>query len=273
MHLNQKLELPLLVFYGSKGVGKTTTATALQQYLYTRSLLSLDLTQLTEANLVEAFTKESAQLGVILLLNLENAQPTLLHKLIELAQQGELIDKHGKVHRLHDRLLIFIWNIEPQLKPLMSIAQTIGAKTEAVSLLQLVVNDMPEAEPEPELALTAKLTADFSKLPAEFVQYAEFIPFEKLTSASLEQLIKTYLSKLALQIRTRQGMELNYNGRLPEELIEIFSLEGFSAGQLYSKLDELVLPLISKVLLQAPEEAQRIKLYLNNFNKLDSDLT
>jgi hypothetical protein len=165
---------------------------------------------------------------------------------------------------LKDCLFVFCYekNLAAQL-PMLTFSQSLPVKQQEPikekvaaenSLLQLVVDDMPEAvDVEPMPAVSFLQSQEQEGLPDEFLKIAEVFQFAVVELDAIEQGLQQALTEMLEQVQTAQGVCVTVDVNFVKQFVEQFNLFGASLEQAESQLRAALLPVVGEWLLTRSE--------------------
>jgi len=221
------------LFAGPANIGKSEAAQIMAEHLFGHksALLRVKLDKLqrpsslceikvtTESEnhyttLFEAIQKRPY--AVILLENINHAQPGTVELFQDILTQGYALDQHG--HRYDFRHAIVIMTTTLGTERIISLTQpqTASETTETADLMQLILNENPhENAPRRQLLSAQELCSEI--MPAletyfsiKILSHLNIVPFILLDYASVEKIIRLKLKQLTQQLEQNYGIELSY---------------------------------------------------------------
>lgn len=261
MGLDQRVKIPLLIFEGEAGSGRAALAEKLNAFLYGKHS-QLQTISLAGAQSEMVFQELAQQSGerVILFAQTELAPASLLLAIVNVAKSGKLDERMI----LKDCLFVFCYekNLAAQL-PMLTFSQSLPVKQQEPikekvaaenSLLQLVVDDMPEAvDVEPMPAVSFLQSQEQEGLPDEFLKIAEVFQFAVVELDAIEQGLQQALTEMLEQVQTAQGVCVTVDVNFVKQFVEQFNLFGASLEQAESQLRAALLPVVGEWLLTRSE--------------------
>lgn len=248
-------EAPLGVFLlaGPSGVGKTETARALADLMFggDRALITINLSEYQEAHTVSqlkgsppgyvgygqggVLTEAVRQrpYSVVLLDEVEKAHRDVLNLFYQVFDRGFMRDGEGRVIDFRNTVIVMTSNLG---------SEQIMAATEAVT----------EAGGE---VTTGMLMEAIRPLLLEHFQPAllarfQAVVYRQLSSGALGDIVRMKLDKVGQRIVRRFNVPLVCNDTLVAELVRACLLPDSGARNIDSLLDQQILPILSRELLE-----------------------
>jgi type VI secretion system protein VasG len=248
-------DAPLGVFLlaGPSGVGKTETARALADLMFggERSLVTINLSEYQEAHTVSqlkgsppgyvgygqggVLTEAVRQrpYSVILLDEVEKAHRDVLNLFYQVFDRGFMRDGEGRVIDFRNTVIVMTSNLG---------SEQIMAATEAVAEAGGEVTTAMLME-----AIRPMLVEHFQ--PALLARF-QTVVYRQLTAGALEAIVRMKLDKVAQRIERRFGVPLACDDALVGELVRACLLPDSGARNIDSLLDQQILPVLSRELLE-----------------------
>ncbi|NKJ48396.1 ClpV1 family T6SS ATPase [Burkholderia sp. SG-MS1] len=248
-------DAPLGVFLlaGPSGVGKTETARALADLMFggERSLITINLSEYQEAHTVSqlkgsppgyvgygrggVLTEAVRQrpYSVILLDELEKAHRDVLNLFYQVFDRGFMRDGEGRVIDFRNTVIVMTSNLGgEQIVAATEAAAEAGGEVTTAMLME---------------AIRPILVEHFQ--PALLARF-QTVVYRQLTSGALDAIVRMKLDKVAHRIGRRFGVPLACDDALVAELVRACLLPDSGARNIDSLLDQQILPVLSRALLE-----------------------
>jgi ATP-dependent Clp protease ATP-binding subunit ClpB len=221
---SNKRPIGSFIFLGSTGVGKTELAKALAEFLFDdeQAMVRIDMSEFMEQHSVAKLIgappgyvgyDEGGQLteairrrpfSVVLLDEIEKANPEVLNLLLQVLDDGRLTDNKGRHVNFSQTLIIMTSNIGSHYI------------MDAVEKGENIVSEAFE---------TRVLSMLKQKMRPEFInRIDEIITFKPLSMANITQIVRLQLDDLA-RVIAEQGVQFEYS----DEVAEFIAASGFNA--------------------------------------------
>jgi len=251
------------LFLGPTGVGKTETARALAEFLFNdeNALVRLDMSEYMERHTVSKMIgsppgyvgyEEGGQLtdkirrrpySVILLDEIEKANPDVFNILLQILEDGRLTDAKGRTASFKNCILIMTSNLGSEYISQMGSLGFFGDKEEREkkSLKEKVMEALKE------------------RLRPEFLnRIDEIIIFNYLGKSEIEKIVNLELDKVAGRLKSK-NISLNFSEPVKALLVKKGFNPSFGARPLKRVIQKLVLdPLSLKIVVGEIKEGSTI---------------
>lgn len=243
---NPQRPIATLLFAGPTGVGKTASAKALAEFFFSNGqssnpLIRLDMSEYQFPHQVLQLFGQGTEPGalvravrekpfaVVLLDEIEKADPSIFDALLGVLDEGRLTDGLGRVTYFTNTIIILTTNL--------------GAQYRQIALRT--------AEPDSATAYWVSLERHFK---AEFLnRIDELIVFDKLFQETILQLTDHELKELAKRPGiTQRQLKLVFSEQLVKYLADIGFDERYGARHLQRTIDQVVSAAIAQWLLLHP---------------------
>jgi ATP-dependent Clp protease ATP-binding subunit ClpC len=262
---NTNRPMGAFMFLGPTGVGKTELAKALAEFLFDdeRNLIRVDMSEYMEKHSVSRLIgappgyigyEEGGQLtekikrrpySVILLDEIEKANPDVFNILLQVFEEGELTDGSGSTVSFRDTIIIMTSNIGN--REYQKIGKMGFAGAEA-------------AESAPREKVGDELKRLFS--PEFLNRIDEVVYFHKLTKTHIRQIVDLMLSRINEKLWDRK-IELVFSAGVKKYLIEKGFDDNYGARNLRRVIQSDVEDALANELLKgAIRESARLKVVL-----------
>lgn len=248
-------EAPLGVFLlaGPSGVGKTETARALADLMFggERSLVTINLSEYQEAHTVSqlkgsppgyvgygqggVLTEAVRQrpYSVILLDEVEKAHRDVLNLFYQVFDRGFMRDGEGRIIDFRNTVIVMTSNLGSE--QILAATEAVGEAGGEVTTAMLME------------AIRPMLVEHFQ--PALLARF-QTVVYRQLSSGALEAIVRMKLDKVAQRIERRFGVPLACDDALVAELVRACLLPDSGARNIDSLLDQQILPVLSRELLE-----------------------
>ncbi|GAA0288870.1 ATP-dependent Clp protease ATP-binding subunit ClpE [Gracilibacillus halotolerans] len=247
------------LFVGPTGVGKTELTKVLAEELFGTkdAMIRLDMSEYMEKHAVSKIIgsppgyvghEEAGQLtekvrrnpySIILLDEIEKAHPDVQHMFLQIMEDGQLTDSHGRTVSFKDTVIIMTSNAGTGSKQI-----TVGFN-----------NDNNEA------VSTLEMLSDYFK-PEFLNRFDAIIPFNELSQNNILHIVDIMLDELNEQVK-EQGIEVIISDEAKEFLAEKGYDPRFGARPLRRVIQDKVEDGITDVLLEE-EKVEKIEVICEN---------
>jgi ATP-dependent Clp protease ATP-binding subunit ClpA len=250
---NPHKPISTLLFTGPTGVGKTACAKALADYFFgmgqKRSpLVRIDMSEFQHPAQLARFIGAGGEVGklvqdirerpfsVLLLDEIEKADPSVFDALLTVLDEGHLVDNYGRVTNFKNTIIIMTSNLGASSRG--SVGYGEGSK------------------PNYEAAVLKFFRPEFVN------RIDHIVPFEPL----LQDNIKKIIDKELQEIGQREGiakrkLHLRFHPSLPQHLLQVGFDERYGARPLQRALEnEVIAPLAEWLLLHPQLQNRRLTL-------------
>ncbi len=221
------------IFLGSTGVGKTEMAKALAEYLFDDeySIVRIDMSEYMEKSSVSKLIgappgyvgyDEGGQLteairrrpySVVLLDEIEKANPDVFNILLQVLDDGRLTDGKGRTVNFKNTIIIMTSNLGSEIisKKINGIRPS--NKVRILAEIQIEMFDLLKKTLRPEFLNRIDEVVIFNPLtPMEIVRIAK-LQLDILTKRSSDNNITITYTPALLQFLARTGFDLNFGAR------------------------------------------------------------
>jgi ATP-dependent Clp protease ATP-binding subunit ClpB len=248
------------IFLGTTGVGKTELAKALAEYLFDdeNMLTRIDMSEYQEKHTVSRLIgappgyvgyEEGGQLteavrrkpySVVLLDEIEKANPDVFNILLQVLDDGRLTDNKGRVVNFKNTIIIMTSNLGSQI-------------------IQTAFEDVTEDNKEEVVERTRREVIGLLRqtIRPEFLnRIDEVIMFQPLLKAEIREIVRIQLNSLA-QMVLKNGIDLRFSEYVIDYLAENGFDPQFGARPLKRLIQkEIVNPLSKKILAASINHGQ-----------------
>lgn len=255
---DENAPLGVFLLVGTSGVGKTETAMALADQLFggERSLITLNLSEYQEAHtvsqlkgsppgyvgygqggvLTEAVRRRPY--SVVLLDEVEKAHRDVLNLFYQVFDRGFMRDGEGREIDFRNTVIVMTSNL-------------------GSDALQACVEQQPDV-PDATLheLLRPVLREHFQ--PALLARFQTLI-YRPLHASALKTIVDLKLAKVAQRLRRHYGLECRIDERLGDALVSACLLPDSGARNIDSLLNQQILPVLSRQLLQRQALGQPVQ--------------
>ena len=273
---NKDRPMSSFLFTGSTGVGKTETAKQLSKILFDNdtSLIRMDMTEYANADSLERFREELTMrvwqrpYCIILLDEIEKANKAITRLLLQVLDDGRLIDRHNRVVTFKNAYIIITTNAGSE------IYETIA---------QYEVDDFGSGKlmKKYESLIKQSITdnAGGSKFPPELLGRIDcLVPFQPLSEHTQANIAKMKLDALSELLYKKHHTKVQYDKDIYKYLIqENLTTESNAGGAraVVSKIEKEVTTAIAKFINLNPTKKEIFvnvcgDLAIDNKNQLES---
>lgn len=253
---------PIGVFMlvGPSGIGKTETALAIAENLYgsERHLITINMSEYQEPHTVSSLkgsppgyvgygeggvlteAVRRKPYSVILLDEIEKAHPDIHELFFQVFDKGWMEDGEGRYIDFKNTVLLLTSNVGSELtSQLYSDAET-----------------APDAE-----GLLKALQSELLKVfPAAFLGRIKIIPYIPLDSASLKNIVRMHLLRIASRMNVQHNIQLAFTDEVVSWITEECPVVETGARALIHFIEKKIVPELSRRILNNVEKLSRISL-------------
>lgn len=248
---NPNKPINTLIFAGPTGVGKTASAKALANYFFGKGqkrspLIRIDMSEFQHPSQITRFIgvgREAGQLvkeirerpfSVLLLDEVEKADPSIFDALLTVLDEGILVDGYGRVTNFRNTIIIMTSNLGASNIKSIGFTQTTSEEGNYLSAI--------ERHFRPEFVNRIDGVVVFNALKKEDVL--------RITHKELEEL------------KQREGfikrhLDLQFTNKLVQHLVDIGFDERYGARPLQRAIEQSLVTPMAKWLLEHPKIRQR----------------
>lgn len=214
--ISQTRQTTSIILIGPAHVGKTTTARLLTRQLFGNhaQYILINLEHTSPYQLMRIFDRELQKplIASFIMTQLDKASNEVLIYLQQILQQGIVYNEYSQPRALNHHLLLFIYQ-QPCSADNQQTQQS--PQTDAASQqLQLVLNTMPDTQPNPGASTQDSQTIfDHLDLPDPLVELSQFIYFDELTVSDREMILQKTCQQLAQRAMISYGAILQFEDR------------------------------------------------------------
>ena len=258
------------MFLGTSGVGKTLVSQTLAETLFgdTRNLVRLDMSEFSEPHTVARLIgappgyvgfEEGGELtdklrrkpySVILLDEIEKAHPEVFNILLQVLDDGHLMDGKGRSVNFRNSLIIMTSNVGSQMIKKEGDLGFIKNKSEK------------EAGKERYQSISQKLMEELRKtFKIEFLNRVDsVVVFRPLSRKNIRSIAKILLKEVAGRLKEEHGMKLLAGDDVYDFLVEKGFSEEFGAREMRRLITETIEDQLSEgILANKFEKGQQIQ--------------
>jgi ATP-dependent Clp protease ATP-binding subunit ClpB len=227
------------MFLGPTGVGKTETARAVAEFLFNdeNALIRLDMSEYMEKHTISKMIgsppgyvgyEEGGQLtdkirrrpySVILLDEVEKADPEVFNILLQILEDGRLTDAKGRTASFKNSILIMTSNIGSEYIAQMGSLGFVKQGTENISLKDKVMEALRE-DFRPEFLNRIDEIVIFNYLKKEDIRQIVDLELEKVSNRLKNKNIKIKFSDKAKNLLAEKGFDSNLGARPLKRVIQ-----------------------------------------------------
>lgn len=253
--LNDKTKpMSSFIFTGSTGVGKTEMAKQLARVLFSndRNLIRFDMSEYANPDSLRRFQIEITAaiwehpFSILLMDEIEKSCPEVTRILLQVLDDGRLMDENGRVVSFTNCYIILTTNAGSE------IYKTIA---------QYNVDDTGSGEMMKEynkLIRTSLTSENGNKFPPELLGRVDaIVPFQPLSNATQKKIVGKKLEKIRNEIRKKHNVEVYTHEKIIEYIVdENLDTESDSGGAriIMSKLETEVTTVIARYINAHPED-------------------
>jgi len=253
------------LFLGPTGVGKTETARALAEFLFSRedSLIRVDMSEYMEKHSVSKMIgsppgyvghEEAGQLSeevrrkpysVVLIDEIEKAHPDVFNLLLQVLEDGQLTDTKGRKVSFKNTIIIMTSNVG----------------SEHISEMEEIGFSEKEKEDNGKDALREKVNEALKRTfrPEFLNRIDEIIIFNHLTDENIKEIIEIELEKVKRRMETNNNITVTFH----KSVKDLIASEGFDrnmgARPLKRFIQKKILnPLAFEIISGRVEEGERV---------------
>ncbi len=258
------------IFLGTSGVGKTLVSETLAELLFgdSKNLIRLDMSEFSEHHTVARLIgappgyvgfEEGGELteklrrkpySVILLDEIEKAHPEVFNILLQVLDDGHLMDGKGRVINFRNSLIIMTSNIGSHL---IRKEGDIGFAKEG---------SKGKSSAEQYLNISQKLNEELRRaFKIEFLNRIDsVVVFKPLSRANVRKIATILVKEAASRLKDEHGMKLNVDKAVFKFLVDRGFSEEFGAREMHRAITEYIEdPLSEKILSGEYKKGQIIK--------------
>lgn len=265
----QRGPLGSFIFIGPSGVGKTMTAKLLAQAISPTdqpSLIQINMSEFTEKHTISRLLGAPAgyvghenegelsakiyrnPFSVILFDEIEKADPGILNILLQILEEGELVDARNKKVDFKNTLVILTSNIGTEaLNYLSNIGFTSSGPTKTPNKKQIKESILEELQEQLPAELLARLDST--------------LIFNNLERKDIQKIVRLFLADLKRKLKKKQ-VSLTFDNKVVDFLTDKSLILNQGARLVRKNIQDLVEPILAKELLKK-NPSKNIKLSLN----------
>ncbi len=247
------------IFLGTSGVGKTLVAETLSEYLFDDpdSLIRIDMSEFSERHTVARLIgappgyvgfEEGGQLterlkhkpySVVLFDEIEKAHPEVFNILLQVLDNGHLVDGRGRVISFRNTVIIMTSNVGSHL---IRKEGSLGFGGE---------KDSEKKHESRYQQISQKLTEELRKsFKVEFLNRVDsIVVFKPLTKKVAGKIAKLLIKDLSARLKEEQGMKLKIKEKVYSFIVEKGFSEEFGAREMHRVISENIEDSLSQAIL------------------------
>ncbi len=267
--LNDKTKpMSSFLFTGSTGVGKTEICKVLAEILFEdrSSLIRFDMSEYAGSNSLDRFRIELTNAmwqkpySILLLDEVEKANSSITRLLLQVLDDGRLVDQNGRVVSFLNAYIIMTTNAGS------SVYQRLAQYTDSTDGSEEGIKRFDR------LIRTALINSKDGTFPPELLGRVDMIiPFQPLQEETYEKIMKKYLVALKHDLKNKHKVNVAYDAKLIRYIIkDKYNIDTNSGGArgLTTVLEREVTTPISRFINSHPDES---KIYLAVEGNLATD--
>lgn len=273
---NKDRPMSSFLFTGSTGVGKTETAKQLSRILFNNdtSLIRMDMTEYANDDSLERFREEltmhvwQTPYCIILLDEIEKASRVITRLLLQVLDDGRLIDKHNRIVTFKNAYIIITTNAGSEIYE--TIAQYEVDDFGSGKLMQKYESLIKQSIAD---------NAGGSKFPPELLGRIDcLVPFQPLSERTMANIAKMKLDALSTLLYKKHHTKVSFDKEIYKYLIqEKLTTQSNDGGAraVVSKIEREVTTAIAKFVNLNPTKKEIFvnvcgDLAIDNKNQLES---
>ncbi len=266
---NPDAPLGVFLLVGPSGVGKTETGISIANLLFggERFMVTINMSEFQEKHTVSrligsppgyvgygeggVLTEAVRQrpYSVVLLDEVEKADPEVLNLFYQVFDKGMLSDGEGRTINFKNTIILMTSNLATDIIEQMSCAPTLSTMDEVTAAIK------PTLSRHFKPALLARMVT---------------VPFYSIGAEAMREIVKMKLNKLALRLKSSHNMALEYDDPVVESIVERCTEVDTGARNIDHIMNGTLLPAISSEILQRMTEgAMPAKIKINMDNVAD----
>lgn len=250
---NKNKPMSSFLFTGSTGVGKTEASKQLANILFDdeRALIRMDMTEYALPESLERFRQElttnvwTRPYSIILLDEIEKACPPVTRLLLQVLDDGRLLDRNNREVTFKNAYIIVTTNAGSEIYK--TIAQYNADDTGSGKMLEKY---------EALIRDSIKGTTGGGKFPPELLGRIDcLVPFQPLSEETMANICKMKLQKLSDEIKKKHDITTKYDKRLIPYIVRDKMTTDSDAGgarAVVSRIEREITTEISKFINKHP---------------------
>ena len=213
---NKEKPMSSFLFTGSTGVGKTETTKCLAELLFddTRSLIRMDMTEYALDDSIERFREELTRrvwerpYCIILLDEIEKAAPTVTRLLLQVLDDGRLLDRNNKEITFKNAYIIITTNAGSEIyKTIAQYAADDAGSGKVLEKYESLIKESIKSQ-------------GGTKFPPELLGRIDcLVPFQPLSEKTMAGICEMKLDKLRKTIDKKHDLKVNYSNDLVRYIV------------------------------------------------------
>lgn len=256
----------VFMLVGPSGVGKTETALAIAQNMYggEQNLITINMSEYQEAHTVSSLkgsppgyvgygeggvlteAVRRRPYSVVLLDEIEKAHPDVHELFYQVFDKGQMEDGEGRQIDFKNTIILLTSNT-------------------GSSLISKLYADK-ETAPETEGLLTALQPELLKVFPAAFLGRVTIVPYLPLEDNALNQIVSLHLARVKQRLLSQHQVNLALSNVVVEQIVSQCPVAETGARMLIRYIEQMIMPLISRTILQHQGVLNGLNLYLD-YNK------
>lgn len=209
---NKNRPMSSFLFTGSTGVGKTEATKQLANILFQdeRALIRMDMTEYALDDSLERFREElttnvwTHPYSIILLDEIEKACPPVTRLLLQVLDDGRLLDRNNREVTFKNAYIVITTNAGSEIyKTIAQYSADDAGSGKFVEKYEALIRD------------SIKGTAGGGKFPPELLGRIDcLVPFQPLSENTMKDICRMKLDKLKAEVLKKHRIHLEYDNRL-----------------------------------------------------------
>lgn len=253
----------VFMLVGPSGVGKTETALAIAKYMYggEQNLITINMNEYQEAHTVSSLkgsppgyvgygeggvlteAVRRRPYSVVLLDEVEKAHPDVHEFFYQVFDKGQMEDGEGRQIDFKNCIILL----------------TSNSGSDLISNLYADKDTAPEIE-----GLLSALQPELLKIfPAAFLGRVTLVPYLPLQNNALNQIVALHLARVKERLFSQQQLNFEFSEAVVKQIVSQCTIAETGARMLIRYIEQKVMPIISRTILQQQGILQGLTLFLD----------